>query len=64
MDLPLILTGGGPLGETRILALAAYEEAFVLNKMGYGSAIAVVVFAVNILLSLAYLRLLRTERHV
>ena len=64
VDLPLILTGGGPLGETRILALAAYEEAFVLNKMGYGSAIAVVVFAVNILLSLVYLRLLRTERHV
>lgn len=64
VDLPLILTGGGPLGETRILALAAYEEAFVLNKMGYGSAIAVVVFAVNILLSLVYMRLLRTERHV
>ena len=64
LDLPLILTGGGPLGETRILALAAYEEAFVLNKMGYGSAIAMVVFTVNILLSLAYLRLLRTERHV
>ena len=64
VDLPLILTGGGPLGETRILALAAYEEAFVLNKMGYGSAIAVVVFAVNILLSLVYLQLLRTERHV
>ena len=64
IDLPLILTGGGPLGETRILALAAYEEAFVLNKMGYGSAIAMVVFAVNILLSLVYLKLLRTERHV
>ena len=64
VDLPLILTGGGPLGETRILALAAYEEAFVFNKMGYGSAIAVVVFAVNILLSLVYMRLLRTERHV
>ena len=36
----------------------------MLNKMGYGSAIAMVVFTVNILLSLAYLRLLRTERHV
>ena len=64
IDLPLILTGGGPLGATEILALAAYDEAFLANRLGYGSAISVLVFVVNLLLSLFYIRLLRSERHV
>lgn len=64
IDLPLVLTGGGPLNETMILALSAYEQAFEFNKIGYGSAISIVVFIVNMLLSLVYIRLLRSERHV
>jgi multiple sugar transport system permease protein len=63
IDLPLILTGGGPLNETKILALSAYEEAFEFNKIGYGSAISIIVFIVNMLLSLVYIRLLKSERH-
>lgn len=64
IDLPLILTGGGPLDATNTLALAAYQQAFVFNRLGQGSALAVAVFAINIVLSLFYLRLLRSERHV
>lgn len=63
LDLPLIMTGGGPLGATEILALRAYQEGFVYNRMGLGSAIAMLVFVVNIVLSLFYIRLLRSERH-
>lgn len=64
IDLPLILTGGGPLGKTNILALEAYQQAFVNNELGYGSAISIIVFAVNILLSLVYLRILKSERNI
>ena len=64
IDLPLIITGGGPLNATNILALAAYEQAFELNRLGYGSAISVLVFLVNLMLSLFYIRMLRSERHV
>jgi len=64
IDLPFVMTGGGPLGRTEILALRAYNEAFVFDRMGFGSAVAVLVFIVNMLLSLAYMRILRTERHV
>lgn len=63
IDLPLILTGGGPLGATNILALEAYDAAFVSNRLGYGSAISMLVFVVNLALSLLYIRLLRSERH-
>lgn len=59
VDLPLVLTGGGPLGATEILSLRIYNEAFVYNKIGFGSAIAVIVFLTNVVLSLAYIRILR-----
>lgn len=64
IDLPFILTGGGPLGKTNILALEAYKQAFENNELGYGSAISVLVFIVNIILSLLYLRMLRSERSI
>jgi multiple sugar transport system permease protein len=64
IDIPFVLTGGGPLGRTEILSLRVYNEAFTNNKLGFGSAIAMLVFAVNMILSLVYIRLLRTERHV
>lgn len=64
IDLPLILTGGGPLGKTNILALEAYKQAFENNELGYGSAISILVFLVNIILSLLYLRMLRSERNI
>ena len=62
IDLPFILTGGGPLGATEILSLRVYLEAFEFNRMGFGSAIAIIVFIVNIVLSLIYIRILRGER--
>lgn len=64
VDLPFILTGGGPVGSTELLTLRLYREAFTFQKIGFGSAVAVVVFLVNIVLSLAYVRLLKSERHV
>lgn len=63
IDLPFILTGGGPLGETEVLTLRVYREAFSFNKLGFGSAIAIIVFVINIVLSLLYIKVLRSERY-
>ncbi len=60
-ELPLVLTGGGPASATELLGLRVYQEAFVLNNLGYASAIAVVMFGMNALMSLAYIRVLRSD---
>jgi multiple sugar transport system permease protein len=61
IELPLVLTGGGPVNATEVLGLRVYREAFVLQRFGTGSAIAMVMFAMNVVLSLGYIRVLRTE---
>jgi ABC-type sugar transport system permease subunit len=55
------LTGGGPADATKVLPLLIYENAFSFNKMGYASAIAVVMFVVLLLLTLIQFRTLRPE---
>jgi multiple sugar transport system permease protein len=62
IELPLVLTGGGPVNRTELLGLRVYREAFVLFKFGFGSAVAMLMFVVNIVVSLAYIRILRAER--
>ncbi len=63
VTLPLILTGGGPAGATEVMAIRVYREAFQLFNVGYASAIAVYMFAFNILFSVVYIRILRAEGH-
>ncbi len=47
-DLVSIMTDGGPWGSSRVLAFYMYEQAFSEYgfRMGYGAAIAVVLFAI------------------
>lgn len=59
VETPLILTGGGPRDATRILAIDVYERAFAIFDLGTATALALVMFACNILLVLAYVRLSR-----
>ncbi len=59
VETPLILTGGGPRDATRILAIDVYERAFAIFDLGSATALALVMFAGNILLVLAYVRLSR-----
>jgi multiple sugar transport system permease protein len=61
IELPLVLTGGGPVNRTELLGLRVYREAFVLFKFGYGAAIAMIMFLINIVVSLAYIKILRAE---
>jgi len=58
-DIIYVTTGGGPGYATQTLAVLLYNEAFQANRMGYGSAIAVVLFVIILVMSLVQLRILR-----
>jgi ABC-type sugar transport system permease subunit len=57
VETPLVLTGGGPGSATRILPIEIYDRAFITYDLGSGTALALVMFACNVLLVLAYVRL-------
>jgi ABC-type sugar transport system permease subunit len=59
----LVLTGGGPGSATEAMSLRMYYEAFTYARMGPASAIAMIIFAANLVLSAIYIRLLRSEHH-
>jgi raffinose/stachyose/melibiose transport system permease protein len=56
-DLVYVLTLGGPAHASEVLGTYLYKNAFNLNRMGYASAIAVVLLAFTVTLSLVQLRL-------
>jgi len=57
----LVLTGGGPGRSTEPLSLLMYNQAFSYFRMGPAASIAMFIFALNLVLSLGYVRLLRSE---
>ncbi len=48
------LTGGGPGRGTEVMALNMYRTAFQHFNWGYGSSLAVILFLINVLLSVTY----------
>ncbi len=56
-DLVFVMTQGGPADATNFLQFYGYKKTFAEGMIGYGSAIAVTVFLLSAVLSLAYLRL-------
>ncbi|RMH43369.1 MAG: sugar ABC transporter permease, partial [Alphaproteobacteria bacterium] len=56
-DLVSIMTDGGPWGSSRVLAFYMYEQAFSEYgfRMGYGAAIAVVLFLIMMVYIAAFL---------
>lgn len=56
-DLVFIMTKGGPVNATMVLAMYVYQNAFISLRVGYGSAIAVVLGIVIVVSSLAFLRI-------
>jgi ABC-type sugar transport system permease subunit len=61
-DLVYVMTQGGPADATNVLQFYGYKKTFAEGMVGYGSAIAVTVFAISLILSLAYLRTFRASR--
>jgi multiple sugar transport system permease protein len=57
-DLVFVMTQGGPADATNVLQFYGYKKSFAEGMIGYGSALAVAVFLLSLLLSLLYIRLL------
>jgi len=58
-----VMTGGGPVYATLTIVLHIYNNAFRSFKMGYASALAYVLFAILLLLTLIQLRLQKRWVH-
>jgi multiple sugar transport system permease protein len=56
-DAPYIMTNGGPGDATRTIAMHIYENGFRFLRMGYASAIAMVLFAVILLITIIQMAL-------
>lgn len=55
------MTRGGPNNRSETLPLFAYQQAFQLSQLGYGTALALILLLIGGVFSLIYLRTLRLE---
>ncbi|MFA6506476.1 MAG: sugar ABC transporter permease [Treponemataceae bacterium] len=60
-DMVIVLTGGGPARATQVLTLSAYEQVFSFFSLGRGSAIAVILLAFNLVMAVAYYKLVLSQ---
>lgn len=58
-----VMTQGGPLGSTTVIVYYLYQQAFQQFNMGYGSALAVVLFLIILGLTLIQNRVLGPRVH-
>ncbi|MBC7961193.1 MAG: sugar ABC transporter permease [Vallitaleaceae bacterium] len=58
-DLPFIMTKGGPGHASESLSMSIYTNSFLLSKMGYGTAISLVLFAFILIMTLFQTKYLR-----
>ncbi len=47
-----VMTGGGPSGATKVIAVSIYETAFAFGRMGRAAAMSVLLFAIVLILTL------------
>jgi raffinose/stachyose/melibiose transport system permease protein len=55
-DMAWVMTGGGPLSASSTMAIAMFKAGFKSTQMGYGSALAVILFLLGLIVALAYQR--------
>lgn len=60
-DIPYMMTGGGPGTSTVTLAMYIHQNTVSFLDLGYGSALAVVMFALSMGVTFVYLRMLRRK---
>ncbi len=61
-DIPWVMIEGGPGRASETLAISLYKESFLLFRMGLGSAIAVVISLLTMLLAFRSLLAMRARR--
>ncbi len=59
-DIPYTMTRGGPGDSTRTLAMYIYQNTVDFLDLGYGSALAVVMFLISMAATTVYLRQIRS----
>jgi len=57
-----VMTGGGPYGSTRVLVQYIYETGFSYFKMGYASAMSVILFLIILVISVVQFAVARDEK--
>ena len=55
-DMIWVMTGGGPVGSSNTMAILMFKAGIKDSQMGYGSALAVILFLLALVLALAYQR--------
>ncbi|HEY6430499.1 MAG TPA: sugar ABC transporter permease [Acetobacteraceae bacterium] len=60
-DIPFTMTRGGPGDATRTLAMYVYQNTVDFLDLGYGSTLAVIMFLISMMVSVVYLRQIRTQ---
>lgn len=60
-DIPYMMTGGGPGTSTATLAMYIHQNTVSFLDLGYGSALAMVMFALSMVVTVIYLRAIRTK---
>jgi raffinose/stachyose/melibiose transport system permease protein len=60
-DLIYVMTEGGPVNATELMATYMYKNAFTTFRMGYGSTIATALFIIVMITSLLVLSITRRE---
>jgi len=59
--IPMVLTGGGPGNATNVLTLRMYQLGFEYFQFGMASALSVLIFLINIILVIAYVKEVKYE---
>ena len=59
---PYLITAGGPNGASETLPVFVYQTAISDGRLGFGSAISLLMLLINLVLAVGYLRLLRERR--
>ena len=63
-DIPYMMTGGGPGTSTATLAMYIHQNTVSFLDLGYGSALAVVMFILSMAVTALYLRMIRGSEGV
>jgi len=56
-DIIQVMTNGGPHDQTRVLVIDIYDNAFRFQRMGWASAVAIVLFVMVLIISLVQSRM-------
>lgn len=56
IDFIIVMTGGGPGTATETLGFYAYKQGFQLNRIGYGSAVSMLMTVLTLIAAVAFVR--------